>query len=103
MKEENKEIDQINEAAKNSLPTGIHEYFEDGFFTGFHSGVQWHSQEAILITANASYTQEQMIAFGEAVKKECAENAMLDWYDLDKVRIDKQSILEIDISKFLKK
>lgn len=57
MKEENKEIDQINEAAKNSLPNGVHEYFEDGFFTGFHRGTQWQAERFALTNSNPSYTQ----------------------------------------------
>lgn len=54
-----------------------------------------------------TYTQEQMIAFGERVLKEAAEQAKQIWdhnnYWGSKPIINKQSILSIDISKLLNK
>lgn len=49
----------------------------------------------------STYTQEQMLAFGERVKEKCASDAEIT-YDFGIEEVDKQSIFNIDISKLLK-
>lgn len=95
MKEENKET--LEQAAKEFLSKldGCYDDSDDAFIGGAQFGATWQSQHI--------YTQEQMIAFGEAIKKKCAKEVKLKWALNDIVIVDKRSILSIDINKFLNK
>lgn len=85
MKEETKTPETVYEAAGKYVDKEGFSDVEDVDYISdaFLSGAEWKSQH--------SYTQEQMIAFGEAVKERCMSSESFS------------DIFNIDISKLLKK
>lgn len=78
------------------MVAGRNVVLQNDFMSACKELKDWQSQN--------TYTQEQMIAFGEAVKRECLNEVTATQVKLGQpCQVNEQSILSINISKLLNK